>query len=145
MINEEEADKKVEEGFFRAWIAFDALAINENASKSALEGLILKLDRDERIKIYKKTFGDAKKIEKPLKNIDVGYSVTCELNLISKNLSNLAQIAIEYGPSAIEILEPEKFNLSAGEAQSILNSISHMMHMIAAGGAGGIVVMKGEE
>jgi hypothetical protein len=65
--------------------------------------------------------------------------------MISKNLNNLAQIVIEYGPSAIEILEPDKFNLNSGEAQSILNSISHMMHMIAAGGAGGIVLMKGDE
>jgi hypothetical protein len=145
MITEEEANKKVEEGFFRTWIVFDALAVNESVAKSALENLIAKLDKDDRIKIYKKKFGEAKRIDNPIKKIEVGYSVTCELNMISKNLNNLAQIVIEYGPSAIEILEPDKFNLNSGEAQSILNSISHMMHMIAAGGAGGIVLMKGDE
>ena len=145
MITEEEANEKVREGWFRSWLVFEALAINENVSKDALETLVNKLDKDNRVKIYKKSFGNAKKIEKPIQNVDVGYSVTCEVNLISKKFDNLAQIAIEYGPSAIEILEPEKFDLNVGEAQSILNSISQMMHRLAATGAGGIVFMKGEE
>jgi hypothetical protein len=54
-------------------------------------------------------------------------------------------VVIEYGPSAIEVYEPEKFVLNVGEAQSILNSIAFMMHTLAAAGAGGIVVMKGEQ
>ena len=145
MISEEEANEKVKEGWFRSWLIFEALAINENVAKDALETLIKKLDEDNRVKIYKKSFGETKKIEKPIQNIEVGYSVTCEINLISKKFDCLAQIAIEYGPSAIEILEPEKFDLDSGEAQSILNSISSMMHRLAAAGAGGIVFMKSEE
>jgi len=145
MITKEEADEKVKEGWFRSWIMFEALAINENVSRDALETLIKKLDMDNRVKIYKKSFGNAKKVEKPIQNVDVGYSVTCEISLVSKKFDYLAQIAIEYGPSAIEILEPEKFDLDVGEAQSILNSISQMMHRLAAVRAGGIVFMKGEE
>jgi hypothetical protein len=145
MIHEEEANKKVEEGCFRAWIAFNALAINENVARESLESLVNKLDKDNRVKIYKKVFGEAKRVEKPLKNIEFGYSVTCEVSLVSKNFDSLAQVVIEYGPSAIEIYEPEKFVLKIGEAQSILNSIAFMMHTIAAAGAGGIVVMKGEQ
>ena len=114
-------------------------------AKESLELLTSKLDKDDRVKIYKKVFGEPKRIEKPIKGIEFGYSVTCEVNLISKNFDNLAQIVIEYGPSAIEIYEPEKFILKAGEAQSILNSIAYMLHSIAASGAGGIVLMKGEE
>lgn len=145
MINEEEANKKVGEGWFRSWIIFEALAINENVAKEALDSLINKLDKDNRVKIYKKFFGEAKRVEKPIQNVDEGYSLTCEVCLISKKFDNLAQITIEYGPSAIEILEPEKFSLNAGEAQSILNSISEMMHALAAAGAGGIVIMKDKE
>ncbi len=145
MITEEEANEKVRDGWFRSWIVFEALAINESVAKDALESLIKKLDNDERVKVYKKSFGEAKKVEKPIKNVEVGYSITSEINLVSKKFDNLAQIAIEYGPSAIEILEPEKFNLNVGEAQAILNSISQMMHRIAASGAGGIVFMKVKE
>jgi len=145
MINEEEANEKVRDGWFKSWLIFEALAVNENVARDALESLVNKLDKDSRVKIYKKSFGETKKVEKPIQNVEVGYSVTCEVNLISKKFDNLAQIAIEYGPSAIEILEPSKFDLDVGEAQSILNSISEMMHRLAAAGAGGIVFMKGEE
>ena len=145
MISEEEAGKKVGEGCIRAWIVFEALAITEAAAKEALEKLMDKLDKDDRVMLYKKAFGESKKVEKPMKGIDVGYWFTCEVNAISKNFDNLACIAMEYGPSAVEILEPEKITIKMGEAQCILNSISHMMHRLAAAGAGGIVFMKGDE
>ena len=143
MISEEEANKRVQEGCIRSWVVFEALAIKENVAKDALENLIEKLDKDDRVKIYKKNFGEANKVEKPMQGVDFGYSLTCEVNLVSKSFDNLANIAIEYGPSALEILEPEKIILKMGEAQAILNSIANMMHRIAAAGAGGIVFMKG--
>jgi hypothetical protein len=145
MISEEEAGKKIEEGWLKSWVMFEALGINENASKEALESLMSKLDKDSRVRMFKKTFGETKKVEKPFKDIEVGYSLTCEADIVSKNFDNLANIAIEYGPSAIEILEPKKISLNIGEAQSILNSISNMMHRLASAGVGGIVFMKGDE
>jgi len=145
MINEEEANRRIAEGCFKAWFVFEALAINEKVAKESLEILTDRLDKDNRVKIYKRVFGEAKRVEKPLKDIEFGYSVTCEVNLISKNFDSLAQIVMEYGPSAIEIYEPEKFILKAGEAQTILNSIAYMMHSLAAAGAGGIVFIKGDK
>jgi hypothetical protein len=145
MITQEESEKRVQEGWIDAWVIFEALAINENASKEALESMINKMDKDPRFKIYKKSFGENKKVDNPMQGVEVGYCLTCEVNVVSKTLDNLASIAIEYGPSAIEILKPEKINLNCGEAQNILNSISNMMHRIASAGAGGIVFMKGDE
>ena len=99
---------------------------------------------NNRSKLYNQEFGEIKKVEKPLKNIEVAYSLTCEVELISKRFDNLVQIVTEFGPSAIEILEPKKFELDAGEAQSILNSISQIMHQFAAAGAGGMVFVRGK-
>ena len=145
MLEEEEAKKRVEEGWIKSWVAFEALAINEEVAKNALETLISKLEKDERVRTYGKKFGDVKKVEKPLEGIESGYSVTAELNVISKNFENLSEIAIEYGPSAVEVIEPNKIEMKIGEAQSVLNNISNMMHRLAASGAGGIVFMKAEE
>ena len=83
-------------------------------------------------------------MDKPMKNIDVGHSLTSEIELVSKNIDNLVQLVTEYGPSAIEILEPKKITLDAGEAQNILNSVSHIMHQFAAAGAGGMVLVRGK-
>jgi len=144
MMKKEDADEKVGEEWIRAWLMFEVLAVNESTTKNSLESLMNRLENDNRIRMYKKEYGDIKKVEKPIKNVDVGYSLTCEIELISKKFDNLVQIVTEYGPAAIEILEPKKFDLDAGEAQAILNSISQMMHQFAAAGAGGIVFIKGK-
>ena len=101
-----------------------------------------RLEEDNRIGMYKKEFGEVLKVEKPMKNVDSGYSLTCEVELVSKKLDNLVQIVTQYGPSATEILEPEKFVMGACEAQGILNSISQIMHQFAAAKAGGIVFIR---
>jgi hypothetical protein len=142
MMIKEEANEKVREGWLRVWMIFEVLAINEKTTKESLESLMNKLENDSRVKMYKKEFGEIKKVEKPLPNIELGYSLTCEVELISKKFDDLTQIVTEYGPSSIELLEPLKFNIGAGEAQTILNLISQIMHDFAAAGAGGIVFIR---
>jgi len=142
MISESEAKEKTNQGWFRVWLMFEVLGVKEEASKKALESLLNKLDTDERVKVYKKQFGDFLRVEKPLEGIKEGFSLTCEVEVISKKLDNLAQIVIEYGPSAIEVIEPTSFKMDAGEAQLILNTISQTIHQFAAAGAGGIVFIR---
>ena len=144
MITKEDANEKVKEGWLKASMIFEVLAVNEKTTKESLEVLLNKLEKDNRIKMYKKEFGEMKKVEKPLPNIELGHSLTCDVELISKKLDDLAQIVSEYGPSAIEILEPLKLSIGAGEAQAILNLISQIMHEFASAGAGGIVFIREE-
>ena len=144
MIPKEECDERAKEGWIRTWMMFEVLAINEETSRKSLESLLNRLDEDKRVKVYRKDFGEVRKVEKPMKNIDVGYSLTCETEMVSKKFDNLVQIVTEYGPSAIEILEPKCINIDAGEAQIILNSVSQIMHQFAAAGAGGMVFVRGK-
>jgi len=92
--------------------------------------------------MYKKEFSEIAKVEKPTKNIDLAYSLTCETELITKNFENLVQIVVEYGPSSIELLDPKRLEVNCGEAQAVLNTISQMMHRFAAAGYGGIVFIR---
>lgn len=142
MISENEAKEKVDQGWFKVWLMFEVLGVKEDVAEKALESLVNKLDNDERVKVYKKQFGDFLKVEKPLEGVEEGFSLTCEVEIISKKLDNLAQIVIEYGPSAIEVMEPTNFKMDAGEAQLILNTISQTIHQFAAAGAGGIVFIR---
>ena len=144
MISKEEAGEKVKDGWIRSWMMFEVLAVNENTTKESLGILISKMEKDPRVKLYEKSFGALKAVEKPMPNIEKGHSLTCEIELVSQRFDDLIQIVMEYGPSAIEILEPKKIGMDAGEAQSILNTVSRMMHEFAAAGAGGIVFIKGE-
>lgn len=144
MITNEEVKDRVEKGWLKVWMAFEVLGIKEEVTKKALEELIDKLDKDNRVKLYKKEFSTIQEIKNPIKDIEKGYSLMCETEFIAKSLDNLVQIVTEYGPSATELLEPKKFNIESREAQVILNTISGMMHQFAAAGLGGIVFIRGK-
>lgn len=145
MMEKVNADEKVREGWLRLWMAFEALGAKEDKTKEALEELIGKLDKDARIKLYKKEFTKPEFVQNPHPIIKEGYSITCEAEMVINNFDNAVHIIMEYGPSAVEILEPNKLNLGIGEAQSILNLISEMMHRFAAAGIGGIVIAGKKE
>ncbi len=143
MILKQEADEKVVQGWLRVCLIFEVLAALEETTKSSLENLINKLEKDSRVKLYKKEFSPIEEVEKPMKNIEKGFSQICETELITKNFDNLVQIVIEYGPSSVELLEPKRLEIDQGEAQGILNTISEMMHRFAAAGIGGVIIVKG--
>lgn len=145
MIEKSVADERVQAGWLRAWFAFEALAVSEDVTRSTLEELVNKLDSDARVKVYKKEFGKAVEREKPFKGIEVGWSITVEVELVAKSFQGLMSIVMEYGPSSIELLEPTKFSVGAGEAQNVLNMVAAMMHEYAAAGLGGIVFLRGSE
>lgn len=144
MISKEQAQEKIAQGQIQALLSFEVLAVSEQAAKDSLAALIEKLDKDERVKIYKKDFSGMERVEKPLKNIEVGFSQVCEVEMVCKHFEDLIGVIIEYGPSACEILKPEKLTLGMGEAQNILNSISDMMHRFAQAGFGGVIIATGK-
>ncbi len=144
MIQKDEADSKVKSGWIRAWMIFEVLAVKEDVTRKSLETLIGKLERDTRVRVYRNSYGEFKKVDNPIKGVECGYSLTCEVEMVAQNLDCLAQIVMEYGPSAIELLEPSKISMEIGEAQSMLNSVSHIMHQFAAAGMGGMVFVRGD-
>ena len=111
-------------------------------AKESLEKMIKKVESDKRVEVYKREFSNADKGESPLPNIKIAYAQSCEMEGVAKSMEELVEIVLEYGPSAIEILEPSKMQLSAREAQNMLNSMSEMMHRFAAAGAGGLVFLN---
>jgi len=145
MIEKGLADEKVSEGWIRAWLAFQVLAVNQDVTDKSLEELLKRLENDGRVKIYKKQLSDIKEVEKPLKNVEKGYSRTADIELIVKNLDDMVQIVIEFGPSAIEILEPKNLKVDLPQAQSILNIIAQVMHQFAAAGIGGVVFIRPDQ
>jgi len=145
MIDKALADEKVESGWLRAWFAFEVLAGNEKKAKETLEELIDKLDKNGRVKLYKKDFSEVNKVDKPMQGVEVGYSMACDVELIANRFEDLVQVVIEFGPSASELLEPNRLNLDIAEAQSVLNNIALMMHRFAQAGIGGIVFLGKKE
>lgn len=145
MIEKDKANERVAAGWLRAWMAFEALAVNKEVVEASLKELVDRLEKDERVKLYKRELIETKEVLNPMQGIEKAYSQVCDVELISKNLDNLIGIVTEYGPSAIELLEPTSFEMKSGEAQSILNTISELLHRFASAGMGGMVFVRGNK
>jgi len=137
---EEEIKKRVKSGWIRSSVMVEAMAIDENSAKSALEKLIESLSKEENIMVYKKEFQDAQIVKKPLPNVEEASSVIVEFEMLTLNYDRLLYVVFNYGPSSIEILEPEHIKMDAGEAQGIANSLAAVIHKIASSQIGGMLM-----
>jgi hypothetical protein len=136
----EKIRKKVKDGWIRSWMMIEVLAVTEDAAKSALEKHVKKMEREKGVIIYKKVFHKIEKADKPMPNIEVAYSNVVELELVTETFNHLIYLAMNYGPSGVEILEPEKLYIGVGQAQSIVNAVAEMIHKFVAAGIGGVIV-----
>ncbi|MFZ3077349.1 MAG: hypothetical protein WA139_02745 [Candidatus Aenigmatarchaeota archaeon] len=143
MLTKEQITEKLKNGWIQAAMMFEVLAITEEAAKDALVSHVGKMEKDGLVSIVKKDFLQIEKVEKPVQGIETGFSQVCNIEFLAKNFDTLVQIVLEFGPASIEILKPDKYQLSAGEAHNILNTMAEMMHKFAAAGFGGIVIARG--
>jgi len=137
---QEKVNKKLKEGWIKSAMIIEALGITKDAVKSALELHIKKLKEERGIVIYKTKFHEIKEIERPFKNVPKAFSMIIDIEMLTEKYDQLVYIAMNYGPTSIEILEPEHIKIDMGEAQGILNSIADIVHRFAAQGIGGIIV-----
>ncbi|MEM5812691.1 MAG: hypothetical protein QXN71_00910 [Candidatus Aenigmatarchaeota archaeon] len=139
-MSEEKVKKKLKEGWIRSWMMIEALATSESAARIAMEKHVKKMANEKDVIIPKKDFKKIEKVENPFPNIKVAYSSVVELEVLTKDYDRLVYLVLNYAPSAIEILEPEKISLDAGEAQGILNTLAELLHRFVGMTGGAIMI-----
>lgn len=142
MITKEQSDEKISQKWLRVGMVFEVIGVKEEVAQVALKDLMNKLDNDKRTGQYQTDYSDIAKIENPTKDIKEGFSQICEVKLAIKSLEDLVDIVMEYGPAGIEVIEPTRIEITVGEAQTIANSVSQMIHRFAAAGIGGLLFIK---
>lgn len=140
---DQETKAKVKELEDKGWMSisfiFEVLGANKEIVEKSLKQHIEKLDKIKTYFAYKKKFSEIEEQEKPLKNIEKGYSQFVEIECMIKDLTSLFVIAISYGPSSVEINKPKKMDLTAGQLQDLVNLVAGTIHKIAEAGLGGVV------
>ena len=139
-MDNEKIKKRIKDGWIKSWMMIEVLAVNKEATKDALEKHIEKMKKENKTMVINEDFQEIREIENPSPNIEKAYSQVVELEILTETFDKLMFITMNYGPSAIEILEPTHIKMDMGEAQGILNSISSMIHKFAAAGMGGVVI-----
>ncbi len=139
-LDDKAIQKKLKDGWIRSWMMIEVLAASEDAAKNSLRLHVEKIQKEKNTEFIKTVFHETKKQETPNLPIPVAHSCIVEVEFLAGTYDTLAYIAMNYAPSAIEIWDPKKLTLNAGEAQSVLNSIADLVHTFAARGVGGVVI-----
>jgi len=141
----EQVEKRLKEGWIRTVMAIEVLAVSKDAAKDALEKHVKRMEAEDGALV---SFKDFKKIEEmmnPFPNVPKAYSYVVEMEVLAINFDRLVSLVINYAPSSVEIISPEKISIDMGEGQGIVNTVSEMIHKFASVGLGGIMVEGKEE
>jgi len=144
-IEERDVRQKLNDGWLKAWVMVESLATQEDISRQSLVELAKLIEKEQEIGVVKKELRESHKVDNPLPNVAEAYSTILELEVLAKNYGSLARFVINYGPSAVEILEPKKIAIELGEAQNVLNEIANLVHRFAQAGVGGVVLSKSKD
>ncbi len=143
LIDENKQEELLKKGYIKTWMLFEVQSSKKEVTENAMKKHIESLNKESCFFIECNT-SDINEVEAhdlfKQKGINVLYSQVSEVTMLTKDLDELTTIVINYGPSAIEILEPEKMTITMREAQNVLSSIADMMHKFMRAGIGGMII-----
>ena len=139
-VDEEQVKQRKKDKWFDVWVHIEALAVDKDVVESALKRHVEKMDDVKNILVYDRHFTETVKVDKPAKDVEVGYSQIVKVKFLAKDLLTLIGVAMTFGPSSVEIMSPDKKEVSLSEAQNIVNLITGVVHQFAAAGVGGIII-----
>lgn len=135
-----EINNKIKKGWIKSRFAIEVMAKTKEVAEEALSNHVEKLENAKDTKVLNKEFEETQEVENPPKNQDQAFSQICEIEVLNKNLYVLLNIIMLFGPSSIEILEPQEINMKIDELQNIANQVAGLMHQYASAGLGGMVI-----
>ncbi|MEK6887335.1 MAG: hypothetical protein AABX14_00140 [Candidatus Aenigmatarchaeota archaeon] len=137
---QEQVKEKRKDKWFDVWASIEALAVEKHIVESALKKHIEKMKKIREILVYEEQYSDTLKVENPMKDVKEGHAQLVKIKFMAKDFITLINVVMIYGPSSIEIMSPNKKELSLSEAQNIVNALAGVVHQFAAAGIGGIVI-----
>lgn len=138
-MEEAEIEDKIADGWIRARAFIEVMAVDEDTTSSALEKHIEKIKSQDGIEVYQEDLDEPEEVENPPEKVPQAFSQIAEIEFLISSVKNLITFTFLYGPSSVEVLEPEDIDLSMSELQDIANTTSALVHQYASQGAGGIV------
>lgn len=126
----------------KIWMVFEAVGATEEGVEDSMNTHIENLESDKGVEIVEKDEDETVEMENPHPSLEKGYSKVIELEVEFENFSTALATVVNYGPTYVQFIEPENFNMGIKEAQESLQKVADTMHQYAQKGAGGVVVSR---
>lgn len=128
----------------KLWMVFEAVAATKDGVKGSLEEHLEKLSNEPEVEIIERNIDDAEKVENPHPDLEEGYSQVAETVVKASSFEEAIAITVNYGPTYIQMEEPDTYELSLKEGQESLQDVADIMRRYAEMGLGGMLVSKTE-
>lgn len=126
-------------------MVFEAIAADRDGLEETMDDHVEKLRSEKNVEVLEVEQDEVSKVENPHPNIEEGFSTVVEIMAEVDTFSKAISITLNYGPTYIQIQEPEKFEMSMKDAQESLQNVANTMHQYAQQGVGGVVVSKASD
>lgn len=126
----------------KLWMVFEAVGPNRDSVEDSIENHVKNLDSDDGVEVVEREEDETVEMENPHPSLDKGFSKVIELEVEFDSFSTALNTVVNYGPTYVQFLEPENFQMGMKEAQESLQTVADTMHQYAQMGAGGVVVSK---
>ncbi len=144
-------DLKVREllgkGWMKVWMIFEVQAADKAVCVSSLKKHVKDMGSLDSVEIIDESFAGVDKIEAPeglkKRGVNALFAQVSEVTIMARDFEGLVNVVINYAPSAVEVMAPEKITITMRDAQNSLVSVADMMHKFARAGIGGVVI-KGD-
>ncbi len=142
----EEVQKRKKDKWIEVWMTFDVLATQKEAADSSLESHIEQLCKAKDVFVFEKSMMESVLVKNPIPKVQEAYSKASSVKAYIKDFTAVVNLIFHYGPSSMEIIQPEKLEIKVDEMQDIANNIAGYIHQYAAAGIGGLVIFpKGKQ
>jgi len=117
--------EKVEEGWINARLIIEAQGKPEKHVLRNLEAIKAQISSLTGVEVYDE------KSEPPHVIKDSFVSALMDLGVVVKDIDLLMQLVLNYGPSAVLIVEPEEIKIDFRQLQNVFNDVANFLHAIA--------------
>ncbi len=126
----------------KLWMVFEAVAATEEGVEGALDEHLEKLGNEPDSEIVKQNIDKVEEVENPHPDLEKGYSQVAEVVVEASSFEESVALVINYGPTYIQIEEPDLYELKLKEGQETLQDVADIMRRYAEMGVGGMLVSK---
>ncbi len=140
MLEKEEIKEKLEKGWIKAVMWFEVMTADRELAENTLKEHIKALQNLKNTYVLSEKFEETVEVKDPPRKVEKAFSKIVQVELLTKDIETLLFAVIYFAPSSVEIIEPKDLTIGIETIQAIMNSVADVLHKLAAGGAGGIVI-----
>lgn len=114
-----------EGGWINASMIIEVQGNDKKHIKTALDNLMERLEKEDKIKVYEKNFSKPEVLEGEM------FSNHVEVKFVARDYGKMVYTALMYSPSSVEVLSPKNITIPSGEAGNILADVSSVVVSLA--------------